>query len=67
MNDEKRKIYESVLYKINQFTDRELHEMQDSIAMVAFDDETSEWIQDELGYVREILAAVVNKIHSKLQ
>ena len=67
MTEEKRKIYESILHKINQFTGHELNEMQDSIAMVAFDDETSEWIQDELGYVREILAAVVNKIHSKLQ
>ena len=67
MTEEKRKIYESILCKINQFTGHELNEMQDSISLAMLDDETSEWIHDELGYVREIFAAIVNKIHTKLQ
>ena len=67
MTEEKRKIYESILNKINQFTGHELHEMQDSISLAMLDDETSEWIHDELGYVREIFAAIANTIHTKLQ
>jgi len=67
MTEEKRKVYEDILYKINRFTSKELSEMQDAISLALLDDETSEWIHDELGYVREIFTAVANKIHSKLQ
>ena len=67
MTEEKRKIYESILNKINQFTDYDLHELEDSISLAMVDDETSEWIHDELGYVREIFATIANTIHTKLQ